>query len=101
MKIELVGLDKNDAGDQKLFGKFQEFVKREGLRGLAEKLRLDVKPGASFKITRPMLKAMFGERDFMTLMEFLTKYASPEDLVAYDRVAALHELHDKLYMSKD
>ncbi len=99
MKIELVGLDKKNIRDQELFSKFQELIKTEGLTGLADKFKLKVEPGAHLKITRQMLEAAFPRcgAPSMTVGDFLAKYANPDDLAAYNRVARLRELYDTLY----
>ena len=99
IKIELVGLDKDNPADHELFDKFQKLFEGgyESFKGFADKFKLKVEPGAHLKITRQMLEAAFGVKPKMTFESFLARYANPDDLAAYRRVARLRELYDALY----
>lgn len=98
MKIELVGLDKDNPADRELFDKFRKLFDGgyETFKGFADKFKLKVEPGAHLKITRQMLEAAFATKPKMTFESFLTRYANPDDLAAYRRVARLREVYDLL-----
>lgn len=96
MKIQLLGLDRNSLPDKKLLDKFQQYVKERGPVAFARDFGLDLKPGANLAVTRQMLEEKFGSK-VMTLDAFLAKYAHPDDLAPYHRVAGLAELYNELY----
>lgn len=68
----------------------------ETFKGFADRFKLKVEPGAHLKITRQMLETAFGAKPKMTFESFLARYANPDDLAAYKRVARLREVYDLL-----
>lgn len=101
IKIEVVGLDKDNPADHELFDKFRKLFEGgyESFKGFADRFKLKVEPGAHLKITRQMLETAFPRSgaSSMTVGDFLAKYANPDDLAAYNRVARLRGLYDTLY----
>lgn len=99
MKIKLVGFEGDPKADEAAKW-FDLVLRREGLEGVARLFSPVLRSrgdGLTLEISaRDIYARMFGPKS-ITLESFLTKYASPDDLAACNRVAKLRELYDTLY----
>lgn len=97
MKIEVLGLS-NSPKDRKVMERFQQLAARLGPAGLVKKFGAPIaKDGVpTLVIDGSCLRLSLATEERSALDEFLRKYASPDDLAAYERVKRLEELYGRI-----